>query len=334
MHVIYTPIYLYWLYLSFKARAFLFFSAANPGIELGGFLGDSKMGILDKIPNKWIPNTLFVSKETPFDTLKENLIFAGISYPVIAKPDIGERGFLVEKINNEAELKQYVEAHPINWIVQEYIDYPEEISILYYRFPHEKSGHITSVTLKKYLTIEGDGISTVKELVLAYPRAKLQLPVLEKSHSEMMGTIPAAGEKIELVPIGNHSRGTTFLNGNHLIDERLLATFDAINRELEEIYFGRFDIKCKSMESLKSGVDFCILEINGVKSEPTHIYEPGFSIWEAYKVLFSQWRIIYEISMANKARGVDFVSLREGLHQVKIFAEYKRTAAQEIGTVH
>jgi hypothetical protein len=41
--VIYLPIFVYWLWLSVKARSLFFFSAANPSIENGGMLGESKL---------------------------------------------------------------------------------------------------------------------------------------------------------------------------------------------------------------------------------------------------------------------------------------------------
>ncbi|MEO1451682.1 MAG: hypothetical protein AAFV07_19290, partial [Bacteroidota bacterium] len=155
-------------------------------------------------------------------------------------------------------------------------------------------------------------------------RAHLQLEALEKREGTKLDTIPAAGEIVELMPIGNHSRGTTFLNGNEHIDQQLHQTFDHISHRLNDIYFGRFDIRCESLGALKAGKNFKILEINGVKAEPTHIYQPGFSLREAYRILFRQWRTIYEISIANRERGVQVPTFREGLVQVRAFLRYKK----------
>ncbi len=324
--LIYAPIFFYWLYLSFKARAFMFFSAANPGIEFGGLLGESKMDILKKIPEMYLPKTLYVKPEESLASIDIKRRENGMIFPLIVKPDVGERGFLVEKVYNIHSLETYRKNFPTKLLLQEFVDYPEEVSILYYRFPYESSGCITSVTLKKYLSVKGDGHSSLRELILGYPRAKLQLGRLEKDSHLDLGKIPQKGEVVELVPIGNHSRGTTFFNGNHLIDEMLVRTFDRISRELDGIYFGRFDIKCKSFEDLKKGRHFKILEINGVKSEPTHIYEPGFSIFEAYRVLFHHWNIIYKLSMENINRGVDILSFREGIARYRASITYKRIA--------
>ena len=325
MHIIYTPVYLYYLFLAFKARKFIFFSAANPGIDLGGFWGESKMDILKKIPSEWIPKSVFVEKEAEHAAVMDQLKEVGISFPLIAKPDVGERGFLVEKIDDIEGLETYRTTYTVDLVIQEFISEPEEISVLYYRYPGKETGHITSVTLKKFLSVVGDGTSTVRELVEAYPRAKLQLPLLEESKAAMMTLIPSVGEKVELVSIGNHCRGTTFLNGNAYIDQQLLDRFDHISHRLDGINFGRFDIKCRSMEELKAGRNFYILEINGVKAEPTHIYQPGFSLWEAYGILFRQWKTIYEISMANHQLGVPFPGVIDTVKRMRSVSRYKKS---------
>ena len=47
-----------------------------------------------------------------------------------------------------------------------------------------------------------------------------------------------------------------------------------------------------------------IIELNGVTSESTDIYDPKNSLWAAYRVLFRQWRLAFEIGAANRRRGV------------------------------
>ncbi|MEM7510621.1 MAG: hypothetical protein AAF388_06790 [Bacteroidota bacterium] len=134
MHLVYTPVYLYYLFLSLKARAFVFFSAANPGIDMGGLLGESKYDILQKIPSAYIPKTLYLSKEMSHGEVISSLEKAAISFPLILKPDVGERGFMVEKIRDEVELADYRRTVPTTLLAQEYIHYQEEVSVLYYSF--------------------------------------------------------------------------------------------------------------------------------------------------------------------------------------------------------
>ena len=125
-----------------------------------------------------------------------------------------------------------------------------EASVMYYRFPDQDRGAISSVTLKEYLTVIGDGTSTVLQLILNYDRAKLQLDTLKQSHAHLLSTIPTAGERLELVPIGNHCKGAAFFNGNEYIDQQLVDTFDKISHQVKGIYFGRFDLKCQDLQAL------------------------------------------------------------------------------------
>ena len=325
MQVLMFPVLLYWLYFSFRARSGVFFSAANPGIDMGGFAGESKMDILDKFPQEFVPLTQKVEKGETLDQVLAILKETGLHFPLIAKPDVGERGFKVEKIDSLEELASYLASCPTDFLVQAYIDLPMELGILYYRFPGEKTGKISSVTIKEFLTVRGDGTSTIAQLIEDYPRAKLQFKALKKSDPQLMNQIPKAGETVQLVPIGNHARGATFLNGNTHIDAELVSRFDQLFSQLEGIYFGRLDLKCKSIESLKAGEEFYILEFNGVKSEPTHIYQPGFSLWKAYKILYQQWKVIYQISKANHLRGIPYDPLLPTLKKLKAHQAYKKS---------
>lgn len=98
--VVYVPVFVYWLWLSLKARSFFFFSAANPSIESGGLLGESKIDILDKIGDEFKPKTLFISASTHLKGLFERIEEAGLTFPMIAKPNAGERGWRVEKLDH------------------------------------------------------------------------------------------------------------------------------------------------------------------------------------------------------------------------------------------
>ena len=178
-YVVYTPMIFYWLFLSLRARSLFFCSAANPGIEIGGVLGESKINILNRVPDHLKPKTVFVEKDMPMAEVLQRIEAAGISFPLIAKPNIGQRGNLVEKIAASEALEKHIKSKPIDFIIQEFIDFHEEYSVLHYCFPDGKSG-ISSFTLKKFLSVRGDGVSTVAQLMKQSPRALLQLPAFQK----------------------------------------------------------------------------------------------------------------------------------------------------------
>ena len=233
---------------------------------------------------------------------------------------------MVKKINSLLELKDFMGQQNVDFLIQEFVDYPMELSVLYYRFPSEPTGYISSVTVKRYLTIKGDGHSTVLQLIKKSDRAKLQLKSLRISHRDILENIPEAEELIELVPIGNHCKGAAFYNGNNFIDKPLVRMFDSISHQLHGIYYGRFDLKCINIDRLREGVDFKILEINGVGAEPAHIYDPEYMLFQAFKDILNQWKIIYQISLSNKKQGIRFMSLKQAYDTLTHILTYRRLA--------
>lgn len=322
--VIYTPAILYWFFLSLKARSFFFFSAANPGIETGGMLGESKIKILKLVPQEYLPKTIYHYRNSRWEDTRQSLEKNQMQFPLIVKPDIGQRGFLVEKINDFVAMEDYLADKELDLIIQEFVDYPLELSIMHHRFPNQSKGHITSVTIKEFLSVTGNGVSTVWELIQAKPRAKLQKRTLEKISAKILDSVPVEGKKIELVPFGNHCRGARFHNGNHLNDAQLEGVFDQINKQLPGVYLGRFDLKCTSLEALKAGVDIKILEINGVGAEPAHIYDSSYSFLQALKDIHKQWQVIYQLSTFNRQEGQTYMSFMEGMQQWAFLIRYKK----------
>jgi len=304
------PVFLIVLWFGLRARKITFFTAVNPTIETGGLFGESKINILDQIPEKFLPKTVFVPKDSNFQEVKKQVLAKKITYPLIVKPDVGERGLLVEKIQQEADLEIYLKKHNVNFLIQEFIDLPEEWAVMHHRFPNEKTGKITSICIKDPLKVTGNGVSTVRQLMEAFPRAILQLPRFEQQKPKLLNSIPKKEEVIILEPIGNHSRGTTFLNGNHLISQKMEAVFDAISNQMEGIYYGRFDMKCASAEAVERG-EFKVMEYNGIGAEPAHIYDPKFSFLKIYPTIYRHWKVIFKIYKIQRKKGVKADSIKK-----------------------
>jgi len=328
--LLYIPAFVYVSWLFAKSRSFFFYSAANPSIEGGGMLGESKTDIFKQIDDRYIPEMVTVEPDEDIAMLKKNILEKGLDFPLIAKPDIGERGKLVEKISDMHQLESYLEKIKVKFIIQEYIDYPVELGIFYYRYPNREKGKISSITYKETLKVTGDGKSTVRQLILKNPRAILQLKRVERDRKDLLERVPGNNEKLELVPIGNHCLGTRFLDGNYLINDRLVALFDRIASEMGGFYFGRFDIKCQSIEELYQGKRFSILEINGAGSEPGHIYDPGFTLWRAYGVIIDHLKVLYEISKINHTKGVSYMSVKEGWNLIKKVRQQNRLTSEAV----
>lgn len=318
--IVYLPVIIYWIFLSIRARSFFYFSASNPFIESGGMIGESKMDILKSLPQSLIPHTEFINAGCSQKELED--IAREFHYPIICKPDVGERGWQVEKISNKEELVNYHQSVKSDYLIQECLTEPIELGVFYYRYPGDKKGNISSIVIKEMLNIVGDGHSSIKELILKNDRAKLQWPVLKEKFKDKLDAVPNSGEEINLVAIGNHSRGTKFLDGNHLINEKLVEVFTTISNQIDGFYYGRYDIRVNSIEDLYKG-NIKIMELNGAGSEPAHIYQPGYSLFYAYKIIFRHWNILFQISRINNKKGIPYLSFNEAL------TIYKRTKASK-----
>lgn len=325
--LVYLPLSVYYIYLSARARSFFFFSAANPGIETGGMFFESKWDVFQLLPRHLYPATVLVKGLDSPDEALQKLHTAQMTFPLIAKPDRGERGWNVSKVNNEDELKEYMGRVKVDFLIQAFVDYPIELSIFYVRHPESEQGHITSVTYKQLLTVTGDGRSMLRDLILNKDRAYLQKDILFRERHGELARIPEKGEEILLVPYGNHVRGAEFRDYGAIIDAELAATFDTICKQVPGFYYGRFDLRAKSIDALKQGKDFAILELNGSGAEPAHIYDPKYRLFQAHKDLFWHYRKMYEIAAHNKKNGNEFMTYAKYREMKKQEKRYKQMAA-------
>jgi hypothetical protein len=310
--IVYLPVFGYYAWLSLKARSWFFFSAANPSIETGGMRGESKRSVLNKIERQFIPKTLFFRHPVSSpDAVLTQLRLAGFWFPIIAKPNRGQRGFRVEKLESVADLAAYLRLNKQDFLVQEYVDEPLELGVFYYRFPGQTKGTVSSVVVKEFLSVTGDGRQSIARLLAQNERALLQFDMLRNRLGNGLNEVLPAGETRVIMPIGNHCRGTKFLNGNHFITPELTAVFDRISQSIEGFQYGRFDLRCRSIAHLLRGETIQILELNGAGAEPAHIYQPGFSLWKGWGVLLRHWQVLYKISRANRKLGVPYMRFGE-----------------------
>jgi hypothetical protein len=318
------PVYGYWLWFALRARHLFFFSNVNPAIPLGGAMGESKWDILQLLPPEILPAMVLAEPEEEFSNLLEKLEHAGLSFPLIAKPDVGERGFLVKKVENPAQLKEHLDRWKVRFILQEFLAHPGEASVLYHLYPGPNGGFgITSVCLKEFLQITGDGQSNIRQLMQQQARSAFQLRRFEQDFPELLDRIPAKGENVLLEPIGNHARGTKFINGNHLINEPMSRAFETICRQIPGIQYARFDLKTDSWEALQRA-EFKVMELNGVLGEPAHIYDPTHGMLRAYRDLWRHWRLLYRLHRAQKQSGLPPTPHRESWLFIRQYFRYKK----------
>ncbi len=325
MYVFNIPILFIWLWNALRCRDLFFFTSTNPGIPTGGFFGESKSDILGKIPDGYKVKSILWKGPVSESDVEKLFDESGLSFPIIAKPEVGERGWLIVKINSLEELKQHIRHHLIDFILQPFITADIEVSIMVYRYPAGIEADVSSICLKEFLHILGDGRSTMEELILAQDRAVLQYEKLAAKYGHRFDEVLRSGEYLLMEPIGNHCRGTKFINANAQIDDSIRGVMTGILRTMPGLYYGRFDMKIDSWESLRAGKGIYILEFNGTSSDPAHIYDPSYSLIRAYKDMAFHWGIMARIARQNKRAGIKSVGIKQIIPALFLYFRYKRT---------
>lgn len=318
-----VPVYTFYSWFALRARHLFFFSNVNPAIPLGGAVGESKHGILKLVPDVVKPKTVLVLPDMTFENVRAAMQAIGLDFPVVAKPDVGERGFLVQKFTAEGPLRQHLERYPVPFLIQEFLTHPLELSVLFHRFPDNGRFGVSSICIKEFLSVTGDGRSSIRQLMAVRPRAAFQLERFEQENPGLLDRIPESGEAVLLEPIGNHIRGTKFLNGNHLIDPALEAVFEQVCRQMDGVLYGRFDLKCASLEDLLKG-SFQVMELNGILAEPAHVYDPQYGVLRAYRDFYRHWQILFDLHKAQRNRGIRPTSHRAAWQFVQGYFRYKK----------
>jgi len=302
-----------WLWYCLRSGSFWFFSASNPTLTFGGLEGEGKREMYELLPEAYYPKTVYISPADTFDTVRRRLEDKGIRYPFVVKPDIGMKGLLFRKIDDEGELMTYHEQNPVDYLAQDLVDYPLEVSVFYYRLPDQATGVVSGFIQKELMDVTGNGRSTLWELILAHPNARHRPEEMRIKHEENLQKIIPIGERYILTYAANLNRGARFTNLQHLIDERLVRLFDAISHQAK-FYYGRYDIKCASVDDLKEGRHFSILEFNGAGAEPNHVYHSGYTLFGAYRVFLHHWKMLFRISRYNHRHGTRYWPAFKGWH--------------------
>ena len=321
-HLFYTPIAVYCGWLSLRHMGPTLLTNANPSLPISGLVGESKHAVLAEVKGeaknlispyvralRWGGEGGLNRSVTEAVEAIEN---AELSFPLVAKPDIGMRGVGVQIVRSQADLKTYASTFPAgaNFILQALVDEEGEAGVFYIREPGEKKGRITSLTLKYFPRVHGDGKRTLRQLIMDDPRAGKLAHIYMERHQQRLDQVVDAGESVRLAFAGSHSRGTIFRNGNDQITEAMTDAFDQVAQSIDEFYIGRLDVRFGDFEAFKKGYGFKVIEINGAGGEQTHIWDARTTLAEAYKALIQQFGALYRIGAANRRRGFKPTPLR------------------------
>jgi membrane protein DedA with SNARE-associated domain len=323
----YLPLAPWIAYLAFRHRGLTVPTAANPAIPGGGVVGESKYQILRQLPREWVVPSFLVPADDVDQRFEEFACMVrqrSWTFPLVLKPDAGQRGAGFRLARSDEDVRAYFEANPEPVLAQEFHAGPFEAGVFYYRIPGEPLGRLFSITDKHFPSLVGDGRSSVEELIWRHSRYRMQAATFLARLNGQASRILGDGEQLALALAGNHCQGTMFRDGTHLMTPQLERSIDAIARAFDGFFFGRFDIRYSNVEAFAAGRDFKIVELNGLTSESTNIYDPGWSLLDAYRVLIDQWRLAFEIGAANRRGGHLVSPWRQVMAQAWRFYRHRR----------
>ena len=303
--IIYAPLIPFWLYYTIRSGSVWFFTSSNPKITFGGMDGETKKEMYNLLPENLYPTTFSVLPSTSFEEIKQKINEKSIPFPLIVKPEIGGQGILFRKIDNLNELEAYHKMVPVEYMVQSMVVFPMEVSVFYIRYPNEIKGKITGFLQKIPLHVVGNGIDTLGHLILKHPKGVKRIKELKGRHEQVWNEVIGNGDKFILSYAANHNRGAHFVSLHDQIDEKLVSVFDNISNSINDFFYGRYDIMCASVEDLKNGKNFSILEYNGCGAEPNHFYDTGYTLPGAYREILKHWKDLFNISNYNRKKGVE-----------------------------
>ncbi len=319
----YLPLVLQWLWLGLRHGCQTLPTVANPSMEAGGLLGESKFACLRLVGPRqahWVARSACVTRIAGAAGLRETrrrilgaMEEMGLDWPVIAKPDIGWRGIGVQRVDDEGAIERYLAGFPVGHrlVVQEYVAMDGEAAAFYVRRPGEPNGRIFSLTFRYYPFVIGDGKSTLRELILANPRTRWKAAIHLRSHSLQLERVPSASECVRLATIGSNRVGGLYIDGRTWVTPAMTERFEAIVRSMPEFWFGRFDLRFETVDRLQAGEGFLIVEINGAGSEAVHIWDPNLRLFDVFGTLFRQQALMFAIAEGNRRRGFMPLSVRE-----------------------
>jgi hypothetical protein len=329
-YVLYAPIFPVYLYYAFKCKTLYFPIAANPTMENGGYLMESKNTIYKQLPQHLVPKTIFIGTGECADKALAKMNNEHIGFPCICKPDIGGKGLGVAIVQNIEELYSYHNKVKVNYLIQEKLPFKEEVGVFYCRYANEQNGFITGIVGKKDMQIIGDGKSSIQQLIEAVPRFYFQRKFLFEKFETSLNSVLPKGEILVLLTIGNHSRGSEFMDLSMYNNKQLEKVIDKISKAYNTFYYGRYDIMFDSWEDLYAGKNFSIIELNGSGSEPTHLYDAKHSLLKAWKIIIQHWKIAYKIAVQQHQNKIEFTPNKIGNKITKEYALYEKMVKENL----
>lgn len=327
-----VPMVAQWLWLGVRYRSVTLPSCANPHVTAGGLVGEGKLEYFAQMGPVARAATadhvgVRITDATRVDDVRDAMRAARLTFPVMAKPDLGWCGFGVRRIDDADALADYIAGYPNGEtvVLQRYLPQPGEAGLFYMRHRDDACGSIIGILLRHYPSVTGNGRDTVATLVSRDPRLQRTLRDVQHDCAYDAARVPAMGEEVRLSTIASTRVGGLYEDATGALTPALLERVEAIARDMPDLHVARFDVRYATLAALQRG-EFTIMEVNGAGSEAVHAWDPKYSIAQVYRIVFAKQRRLFAIADANRRAGHRPIGMRAlarlHLRQQALMARY------------
>ena len=227
-------------------------------------------------------------------------------FPVIVKPDIGAVGKGVQMVASQKEIEGVVSSLAVDQLLQAFCTEPCEYGVFYVR--ESGTGRISGINKKHFPTVVGDGKHTLQQLAEQHPRYTQHWSIF-LNHNDLT-KVPTNNEEVQLSFIGSHTMGCKFTDATSLHTPELANALNNLCDPQPGFNFGRLDVRAESDAALQRG-EFVVIEVNGIASLPTHMFDPSYRLRDAYKIFLEHARLLTSIAAEHRTKEMHIDSYSE-----------------------
>lgn len=278
-----------------------FLAKANYALDHGEIGFGSKLHTQRAFDPGWFLPTQQLSGTPEAQRHQARSFASDQGYPLILKPDRGRIGKGIVKVDNAASLESMLDRieplarHDGPYLIQKFTPKNVEFGIFYVR--QRGRPKITGLNRKHFPVVEGDGRRSLGTLAHSHPRYR---PVWRAFLAgQALDRVPAPGERVQLSFIGSHTLGCMFSNDTHKLTTALQNRVFEICASQPGFNFGRLDVKAESERALLAG-EFVVIEVNGIASLPTHMFDPRHTPRQGYEIFFEHARYLLDCADENR----------------------------------
>ncbi len=311
--VLYLPVRVGIILLSFRYRRLTAFASANPAFgRIGGFIGDSKSLLLRPFQrdSRCCPTLALSLEDAKDERVKEAAAFAAChGFPVVFKPEVAEDGAGLRFVHTQEQLERLVRGAKEDFLLQKFIS-GFEFEVVWRRNPGKDDGRIMSIVQKRDVTVRGDGEQTLEELIWLDEVAVSRGELFIRCHARDLNRVIPAGQKVTLNLTGSYGHGARCLHRHDLITVELDTAMTLFAKRFPGLHFARFDLRALSLEDLKAG-RFMVTEVGGCCHVSSLLRDESLRFSRSYSVVWSQIRACIEAGAYNLSQNVRPVPLDE-----------------------